>query len=183
MKAVTIIQGQAWEELAALTLPAFTRHTGLTPEIIRPEATADPYLLKLQILKLHPDQRVLFFDVDLIWLSEPRDSLEDEGVFLIAQAQRMRGVNSGVWVADQHHAAMFERAEQLYREGLRTRGDEGALMAAMKELQPEYRWLLPEMNWQALDDKKKGFPVIALHPMMTRDVARKFEIAQRYLDV
>jgi hypothetical protein len=149
MKAVTLLLGEHFEKMAAMTVPMFEQSTGLVADVIRLPSGADPFREKLRLTERLTDGFV-FFDLDCLFL-QPW-AIVTPALLTLAKGIVWRGCtwdsdgntrvyNTGVMLVPPGCAPLFARALDIYDSGTSNCFDEGPLLTAIHELD----WPVVEM--------------------------------------
>jgi len=182
MLAITIADSVAYRRMAELAAASVRDHTGLETRIVEPAAGVPAAVAKLLLLQDWPDQTIVYFDADtrLVadWDLRPFDQrpyfaavpdlLSDA---LTADCKRfkldpVRYVNSGVWIANQRHAAAFAWAYQFATDkSYRTSfgWEQSALNAALQRHQIPLHFLDRRYNWICRQDNPPPPDAVLLH--------------------
>ena len=165
VRVVTFAVGEAFEQMAALTMPRAEKVLGLPIEVIKDGKPEDTFTRKMKLLQEAPGP-VLCIDVDMVFCSWDWSSLKqeefnavlDHGLETWAGGNLAKigvdagtSVNGGLWLANAKHVQVFELAERLMNGALNDyflkMGDQTSLNKALQTLETPVHVLPRDFNY------------------------------------
>lgn len=194
MRILTVVMGELYEEMAAITIPLAEKQLGQRVEIIRIPPGSDIFLLKMRLLRDSKEYPLLVIDSDMVFRSWDWSAFDlgkfnavldyplptwAEGTMRDVGVDAHRAINGGLWLASKEHVPVFERTQELMEGELSSyflkMGDQTSLNRALQESETEIHYLPTSFNFQVSPrDKLSDVPEDArvIHLV---DSARKLE--------